>query len=950
MRNFQIHFSHPWLLLLLIPVFFFTLFSYFKLNKRYRCTRNRIVSIVLHICVMFLSIFTLAGFVVRYEIPNERNEIILVVDKSDSEDESQAAIDAFVYEVLREAKYDQFNVGIVTFGFDQTYAVPLTNELDSVYEAYRAAPLPDVSATNVAGALSYARTLFTNSTSGKIVLVTDGKETDEDANQVIHTISKQGISVDVAYVPSQYSGTDAQVIGVTLPDYHVGLDEVFDVPVTITCNGEQEFYVYLYDNGKYDETMGVAQVRYTQGLESLTIPFKHSFKSEGGDGEGLHEIRIVIDPVDKEMDLLEQNNVYCTYHYMEVFDKILVVERIDGEADKLIEMLNKGLTDPYSITDIHVKSQDFPATVNELRAYDQIILNNIANKDMPAGFAQNLVEYVEVYGGGVFTVGGNDEKGNANAYNREDMYGTLYQELLPVEVVDYTPPIGVMIIIDRSGSMADRDDRNNTYMEGAKAGALACLDVLTERDYIGIMTLDKHPEVMLGMTPKTKESQIKNIVGTLTVLQTTTIFSNALQRAGVELRNLTNVAKRHIIIVSDGEPQENRELYEKEISALYNNQTPITVSIVGIAMTESSANTEAMRYAAETLGHGGFYPVTNTGALVTEMRQDLTAPRIKDINTGEFKLIDKTNKTSPLVRDLQFGTGEEANRLMATLSGYYGVKIKDDSELILAGEYDVPIYAQRKYGKGMVGSFMCDLQGTNWSLDFMENANGVGVQFIRNVVNNLMPTENIRPKAMSVVVNEDNYTNSMSILADLVDGQRVEGEIVRKTSTGEERVSLNEVTLLDPTKPLPAFYVTSALGLEYNYSRCDFVVKESGVYEIILKKVDASGNKIGEEVVIYKSFSYSEEYISAEETQAELYEKLSGLALKGDGKMVEDLEDPRSIFEDFVKVIACEYDPRFLFMILAIVLFLADIAVRKFKFKWPHEIICSIKQNKAKKK
>ena len=37
-------------------------------------------------------------------------------------------------------------------------------------------------------------------------------------------------------------------------------------------------------------------------------------------------------------------------------------------------------------------------------------------------------------------------------------------------------------------------------------------------------------------------------------------------------------------------------------------------------------------------------------------------------------------------------------------------------------------------------------------------------------------------------------------------------------------------------------------------------------------------------------------------------------------------------------------------MILAIVCFLIDIAVRKFKFKWPHEIIREMKQKKEEQK
>ena len=42
-------------------------------------------------------------------------------------------------------------------------------------------------------------------------------------------------------------------------------------------------------------------------------------------------------------------------------------------------------------------------------------------------------------------------------------------------------------------------------------------------------------------------------------------------------------------------------------------------------------------------------------------------------------------------------------------------------------------------GKGMVGSFMCDLNGV-WSSDFLSE-DGSGKTFILNVVSALMPTE-----------------------------------------------------------------------------------------------------------------------------------------------------------------------------------------------------------------
>ena len=56
------------------------------------------------------------------------------------------------------------------------------------------------------------------------------------------------------------------------------------------------------------------------------------------------------------------------------------------------------------------------------------------------------------------------------------------------------------------------------------------------------------------------------------------------------------------------------------------------------------------------------------------------------------------------------------------------------------------------------------------------------------------------------------------------------------------------------------------------------------------------------------------------------------------------------VFDSLVRVFDRAYDPRVVIAILIIVLFLLDVAVRKFKFKWPHELIREHKEKKAQMK
>ena len=940
MSGLKIIFSNPWHLFMLIPVLALTLIPYFRLNKRYRRTRNRIVSMVLHLLVASLAVFVFAGMEFLYQVPNKENEIILLVDVSDTEEQASERRDDFVERVLREGSYDNFKVGVVTFGFDQQYAVPLTHDVGSVFSRYLDAQLPDVHATDVAAALTFTKDLFEYPQTAKIVLVTDGKETDENAAAVIRSVAAQGIRVDTAYVSSQFQRDIVQITGVGLPDYYVTAGDECTITLSLRSENALPVKITMTDN---DEAVDSRDVDLLEGAQ--TISFKHTFKTTD-----LHKLGF---EVTLSGDDWENNNQYCTYMYLEVFDRILIIERTSGESDVLVEKLNSQPDNrEYNITVVAVGDTDkMPKTVDDLRKYDQVIMNNIAQEDIE-GIEDELYSYVNDYGGGMLTVGGKDENGNAHAYDRQDMYGTVYQELLPVQAINYTPPVGVMVIIDTSGSMTSADPATGkAKLEWAKVGAESCLRSLTERDYIGIMTLGSRYTVELDMTRRTEESKIVNAIHGIEEANGSTAFSGAIDQAVVALRSVATIDRRHVIIVTDGEPNEmDGDDYKGSIERAYKDKSmPVTFSIVGIGMGGNSTPEQNMRDLA-TLGGGYFYGFTNAADITEAITKDLTMPEIKDVNMKPFYPVI-SDVTSPLLRGVERGgDGDDEggrNQMTVALNGFFGVKVKDPSYLVLSGEYNVPVYAQWKFGKGMVGSFMCDLKGVNnessWSYGFMNNQNGM--RFIVNVVNNLFPTESLRINEIKAELKEENYISQLTVDANLKDGERLTGEIL--FDDGVTTVSLNA---LSTTADNEGCYVTTALSADNKYTKSTFVIKERGVYTIILRKVDANGNPIeGAECRLYKSFAYSKEYDPAlHEDEEELRGALDQLATRGNGTLIADLEDTSDIFANFITALDRTFDPALTFLIIAIVLFLLDIAVRKFKFKWIHEIVKERKEKKNK--
>ncbi len=900
MTNFSINFSNAWFLLLLIPALFFTLLPYFRMAKRYRRTRNRIGSMILHMIVMLLCVSILAGMVITYDKPNLENEVILLVDASFSGAKTEKDKEDFIQAVIDESD-SMFKLGIVTFGFDQVYAAEMTNDVDSLMTAYHNAKQPDTTATDIAAALNYTSTLFKNPTTARIILLTDGAETDGDASSVIKSVAAQGIKVDTVHFYEDHD-PEVQIIGVETPDYNIKTHDKFSLTLTVQSSfAEQGASITLYDNG---EEAATVEVNLIEGVQKVQI--EHSFEVSL-----LHELSFELS---SNGDTLKQNNTYNSYVYLPVFDRILIVESLDGESNSLKDMVNS--SDEYEVTVVNTADTEaMPKTLDELRNYDEVILVNVANSDMPEGFVDILYSYVHDIGGGLFTVGGNKEDGSgANAFTRDDMYDTKYQQMLPVEIIEYTPPAAVMIIIDRSGSMVDPSTTDpvtgQTKLESAKEGAIACLDALTERDWVGIMALSDNYSEEAELTPRPQKDKIIKAIDEIEA-GNGTMFAGALERAGRALTALTEVEKRHIILVTDGEPGDDPSAYTYWIEE--NAKMGITFSVVGIGTTQAAQ--EAM--IAAVLAGGGteenFHDVQTIKDVPEQMRNDLDIAEIKEVNYETFTPTIKN--LSPVVSGL---TGVD----IPTLDGFYGSRAKESADVILSGPY-VPIYAQWKFGKGMVGSFMCDLNGT-WSADFVGTA--VGTQLLRNIVINLFPTEEIRKKDIELTMNEGNYNTQLSIFTNLKEDQSILVDIISPPAEG----------MIDSTKQ------SLTPGASEGYSRLNFVVTQPGIHSILVKKLNADGTTTVSETEAYRAFSYSQEYnvFIDEEACAAFLEEI---ALSGKGQVVTEAYE---VFEDVDRYLHIEYDPRLPFIIAAIVLFLLDIAIRKFKFKWPHELVRDYKVRK----
>lgn len=916
--------AYPWLLLLIVPALILTLIPYFRLAKRYRRTRNRICSMVLHMLIMIMSISLLAGVTFEYDLPNKDNEIVIMVDMSDSNQASQSQKDSFVRDVINRST-QLYKVGIVKFGFDAKIVSELNSGANKFRDYQKEVEL-DTSASNIAGAINVAKGMFTNPKAGKIVLVTDALETDGSALSAVKTVAAMGLKVDVAYYPNDNTDSEVQIVSAEFPESKITLGSEFDVKIAYKSNKAGKYTVRITDtnsDGVQTETE-IKDVNIVAGKEE-EVGIKMSYELKG-----LHEFKFEIVP-DGEgaADTNDKNNCYVTYINHEVYDKTLILYSGAGSDSEGTDMRNLLTVEDEKVTIKQIGAKavdltDVPYTVEQLRAYDMVILVNVSNADLKTvsdansaadqeQFARNLQEYVNDYGGGLLTVGGNegeevDRYGNpvAHAYNREDMYGSVYQEIIPVDVIEYTPPLAVVIIIDRSGSMT------GAAIEAAKEGARSIVEIMHQRDYVGIMALAENSSELLSLTPRVRKDEIMEAIDSIEAGGGTS-YAPSLKRAGDSLMTC-EVERRHIVLVSDGAPSDSLETYGAVIKN--NFKRGITTTIVNIG----NGSPADMQAAAE-MG-GGRHIVADAGSIGTlpdKMRDDVASPTVQQVSYEDFTPTIGNRTVSGLFAGIDTGNFE-------VMHGYYGTLLKNSGGAIeaLKGGF-VPIYAQWKKGNGFVGSLMVNIGEGSWSETFFADA--AGKTFMNNVFSVLCPSENIRVKEFSVKIKEDNYTTQVSVIPTDIG------------NTKFEQAKNVKVTVASPSESGVQFasVQTQVLSAQSKLLKFDFVLKQSGLHRITVELLDENDVVIvsNDKYLSYKAFSYSEEYdlFRNEEDALKLVNDMTSFT---GGGVVKEGEE---VFRDFVKYKHREFDPRKLFMIMSLVLFLLDIAVRKFKFKWIHEII-----------
>ena len=570
-----------------------------------------------------------------------------------------------------------------------------------------------------------------------------------------------------------------------------------------------------------------------------------------------------------QADTIIENNI--TYGYLPVAGEssVLIISDTIGNGEVLAEVLEE------SNTVTIVTARNAPKSIIELCNYDEIILSNVDYDLLPAGYDELLETYVSVFGRSLLVVGGE----NTMMYG--SMRGTVLEEMLPVTLRlqenSEGKSVAMMLVLDCSSSMSQQ----STYLSVAKQGAIKCVEAMTENDFVGVISFNStaYLKSSLIVADEDNKASLSRIISALTTNRGT-YYTEALKLAHEELLK-SDAPVRHIMFLSDGQPNDNG--YAEAVRAAAADG--ITVSTIGLGYSSDILATLA------EYGDGRYYYVSNASELPNIMLSETEQVTVSSLITGEF---------IPVVAVESDLTAGVAGETLPAIYGYLGTTLKEEATAYLVTQEEHPIYASWNYGLGTVACFTCDLNGT-WSSQWLSEEAG-----------------KLLTRAMVDTTVDDVHHDSSMSAEITVRGQTTE-ITVATAGTTEDVLTLTAAS--------------DSGSKNYTLNRLDSGVytatvstEDPGVYSLMITQTNEEG-QIVDHLETAVAVGYSDEYDAFAESGEGLL-----LALVGEtgGDLFTDMEQVAAVK---VNSISQVFNPLILFAAVSAALLLADIAIRKLRWK-----------------
>ena len=457
MKN--ISFDNPYLLLVFIPLLLAIVIPVIIAIRKENRHRSVFISLTLHILIALCATLALAGMI--YTTVITETQVVVVADVSYSANRNLDTVDDYIAEIQSKLPKNA-KMAVVVFGKD----TKLLSDFDAeVIPSVKESGVND-SATDISGALEYASTLFGEGVIKRMILISDGKETNTDGAgklvSAVESIYANGIYIDAVYLDNNLAEDQKEI-------------QISDVAYAPSTYMNHEATAEVLIQSSYDT--GAIAVLYVEGerVSNQAIKLGRGYNVIEIDlptgSTGRYDYRVAITA---DGDHCTSNNTYDFTQTIVASLRILLVT--DNEAD--VARARELYGDRAEI-DVYLKDPNVPCTVEELCKYDEIVISDVDIRELNnyTAFIDGVEKVVSRFGKSLVTMG------DLKIQNKSDDILKSLEDMLPVKYgnSDMDPKL-YAIVMDTSRSM-----QNFSRLKIAKEAAVQLLNMLDDNDYVMVV-------------------------------------------------------------------------------------------------------------------------------------------------------------------------------------------------------------------------------------------------------------------------------------------------------------------------------------------------------------------------------------------------------------------------------------------------------------------------------
>lgn len=614
---------------------------------------------------MILLIFALTGPQVIKK--NNSLDVVFALDVSDSIPFSLRNEGLRFIEESLNYKGENDKIGFIVFGEDALTQVPLSYVSSLQIKTY-----PNSKGTDIEKAIDLSNVILSQSdrNNRRVVLITDGNETDGSAIEASYRSRGNNIKIDV-YPIVREPLDEVAIEDFELPN-KVKLREPFVIKVVIASSVAQDINFVLYQDNKRIVSQNLS-VKEGKNLFLFSVTLNSI---------GFHKFKAEILP---QKDTKIENNTTEAFTVVEGPLKVLYVYSPNVGYGQVLSAIKGQGIDLEVITPGQI-----PDTPVGFSGYSTIILDDVPATLFTLNQMKALQSFVRDAGGGLLVIGG------PNSFGMGSYIGTPLEETLPVDSrITQTASlsnIALVLVIDASGSMSGQEGEL-AKIDLAKESAQLVVDLLKDQDRVGVIAFDHSFQWIVDLTSARDKESIAKKISMIQPGGGTAMYP-PMESAYLALKN-EQARVKHVIVLSDGQTEPGRFKSLVEHMRL----SDITVSTVAIG---SDADINLMRNIAEW-GQGRFY-YTNDIYSVPQIFLTETLTKSRPYLTEK--------PFTPILNSyIEFLEGVDR---FPTILGYVSTSIKPKARQLMSALDNEPLLAYWRYGLGKVLAFTSD-SGKRWT-------------------------------------------------------------------------------------------------------------------------------------------------------------------------------------------------------------------------------------------